>query len=779
MKSICSGWEFTSSPSEGFFRGEPQAEGCKAVRLPHSVCETPLHYAAPEDYVGIFGYRRAVVIPDMGKRYFLRFDGAAHAMTLYVNGAEAGSHYCGYTAYRTEITDLVREGENLIAVRLDTTERADVPPFGLVMDYLGYGGLCREAWLEEEGRIFIDDIFVYGDHEGRLSGELGVDGRFSYAVCRVKDEGDAIREFTVKEPRFTEKIMGVEPWSPENPKLYEFEAEIFDEGGASLDKKSVRFGFRKAEFKADGLYLNGRKYFMRGLDRHQCWPYIGCAAPASLQYEDARILKEELCCNAVRTSHYPQSQSFIDACDELGLLVFTEIPGWQHIGDEDWKLRSIENTREMVMQYRNHPSIVLWGVRINESADDDEFYKRTNAVAHSLDPSRATSGVRCIQKSSLLEDVYAYNDFSHVGGNAGCRQKKDVTPDMGKALLISEHSGHMFPTKSFDTASRRQEHALRHAKVLGAAYETGEHAGCFGWCMFDYATHKDFGSGDRVCYHGVLDQFRNPKLAAAVYASQGSRRPVLEVGSTMDIGDYNASVLGEVWMFTNADEVALYKNDEYVTTFTPEKAALPHPPILVDDIIGGLLASREGFSGTKEKLLKECLNAAARFGMDGLPMKNKLRMGECMLRYGMSYNDGAELYGKYVGNWGGRVTKWRFDAKKGGEVVASVTKQPTRELKLEVTVSNTELTEGDIYDMAAVRVRVLDGNGETARYAQLPVKFELEGEAELIGPDTVTAEGGMCGTYIKTNGRTGMAKLTVSTPQTHEIIIDFTINQIH
>lgn len=96
---------------------------------------------------------------------------------------------------------------------------------------------------------------------------------------------------------------------------------------------------------------------------------------------------------------------------------------------------------------------------------------------------------------------------------------------MDKALLISECNGHMYPTKPFDDAPHRQEHALRHARVLNAAYADGEHAGCFGWCMFDYATHKDFGSGDRICYHGVLDSFRNPKLAAAVYASQGGGKP--------------------------------------------------------------------------------------------------------------------------------------------------------------------------------------------------------------------------------------------------------------
>ena len=99
------------------------------------------------------------------------------------------------------------------------------------------------------------------------------------------------------------------------------------------DEKTVRFGFRTAEFRRGGFYLNGERVFLRGLNRHQCYPYMGYAAPEALQREDARILKEELCCTAVRTSHYPQSRHFIDACDELGLLVFTELPGWQHIGE--------------------------------------------------------------------------------------------------------------------------------------------------------------------------------------------------------------------------------------------------------------------------------------------------------------------------------------------------------------------------------------------------------------------------------------------------------------
>ena len=779
MISLCNDWEFVRSPDTAFLAGRASGEAPSFVRLPHTVSEVPLHYAAPEDYAGIYGYRKHIEISDLSKRYFIQFDGAAHAMTLYVNGREAGAHFCGYTAYRKEITEYLREGTNLIAVKLDTTERADVPPFGFVMDYLGYGGLYREAWLDIKKRTYIEDVFVQASHLGDMCVWLTIDGKAAKAHFRLLDGDRLVDKFGYESPQNGGMVWfraeGIEPWSPENPKLYTFETFITDENGGTLDKKVIKIGFRTAEFKADGLYLNGEKYFMRGLDRHQCWPYIGYAAPASLQYEDARILKEELCVNAVRTSHYPQSRAFISACDELGLLVFTEIPGWQHIGDEAWKERSLENVRDMVLQNRNHPSIILWGVRINESRDDDEFYKRANEIAHELDPSRATSGVRFIRKSSLLEDVYAFNDFSHSGNNAGCLKKKAVMPDMKKALLISEHSGHMFPTKAFDVSTKRQEHALRHARVLSAAASSGEHAGCFGWCMFDYATHEEFGSGDRICYHGVMDAFRNPKLAAAVYASQGEDTPVLEIGSSMDIGDYPASIIGDVYVFTNADEVELYKDGRFVTVYRPEKGGLPHPPILMDDIVGRLLEKDEGVTGRKEKLLRDSLNAAHKYGMDGLPIKYKLKMARLMLFHGVTYDEGVRLYGKYVGNWGVSIPEWRFVAKKGGRITAEAVRKPSHGLRLEVKVSKTGLREGATYDMASIRIRVLDENGAAAPYAQLPVKLELSGAAELVGPDTVTAEGGMCGTYIRTKGEKGIARLKLSTPQTDPEIIYFDI----
>ena len=777
MLSLCNGWEFIPDWNDAFMTGA--GEGV-AVRLPHTVKECPQHYTDSDAYQGVCGYRKKLRPGEelAGKRLFLQFDGAGHIATVYVNGMEVGHHRCGYTSFRVEITDAVILGqENLIAVKLDTTENGEVPPFGFVIDYLTYGGLYREAWLDVKERSCIEDLYITTPTLTTLKIKPTLRNAQGciLLVELLKGERLLVKKAFTAGGTITVDCPMVKPWDTEHPIRYTCRVSLL-KIGKCLDVQEHKIGFRTARFEADGFYLNGKKTFLRGLNRHQCWPYVGYAAPERLQREDARILKEELSCNAVRTSHYPQSKFFIDECDKLGLLVFTEIPGWQHIGGRDWKQQAVENTREMVLQYRNHPSIILWGVRINESQDCDELYQRTNAVARDLDPSRATSGVRYLEKSRLLEDVYAYNDFSHTGNNPGCKPKKSVMKEEGKALLISEHNGHMFPTKAYDPWQKRQEHALRHMRVLNDAAADGEHAGCFGWCMFDYATHKDFGSGDRVCYHGVMDAFRNPKLAAYAYASQGEGRPVLAVGSSMDIGDYPGGIIGDIQVFTNADTVSLYKNGNFVTELAEgDWKGLPHGPKVLDDTVGCLLETQEGFDKKKAELLRQCLLTIQKKGLAGMAPADIAKMGYAMVRYGLKYADAVQLYGKYIGNWGGEATAWRLVARKDGEVVATYTCKPSAKLHLEVGPSHVSLREGDTYDMAAIRVRILDENGNIAPYAQLPVRFELEGEAELVGPAVATAEGGMTGTFVKTLGRAGEARLTVTAEGLEPVVLIFKV----
>ena len=720
MIGFSNGWEFTPEWNEEFAAGEGFYE---AIRLPHGIKELPLHYINEKSYQLVSGYRNRFTLPESakGKRLFLEFGAAGHIATVYVNGRELTTHKCGYTAFRVEFTDDARfDDDNLVTVKIDSTENPSIPPFGYVIDYLTYGGLYRPVYLDIREQDLIDDVFVRTpDTETaivRVSLDLKTETKEDILISVIdEDDRTVIQKSAYAGGDIELNCPGVRAWCPEDPALYTLKAEI--PGG---DTKAVRFGFRTAEFRSDGFYLNGSKVFLRGLNRHQSWPYVGYAAPRSMQIEDARIAKEELGLTAIRTSHYPQSHDFIEACDRMGLLVFTEFPGWQHLGGPEWKQQVIENTREMILEYRNHPSIILWGVRINESLDDDELYTETNRIAHELDPGRCTSGVRYLEQSSLLEDVYSFNDFSHTGDNPGARPKCEVTPDESKAFLISEHNGHMFPTKSFDNWGRRQEHALRHARVLNDSLIDGEHAGCFGWCMFDYPTHRDFGSGDRMCYHGVMDAFRNPKTAAALYSSQQDDRPVLEISSSMDIGDYPGGAIGTIYAFTNADAVRLsWKNSS------------------MDDF----------------EFLWEC---------DNKP-------------YDKLWHSPIAIDDPITHTWGGEASVWKFEAVKDGKVTAERILGGSAPLKLEAIPSSLKLTEDDTWDMAAVRVRITDGYGNVCPYAQLPVRFEIEGEAELIGPELVTAEGGMCGTYIRTMGKPGRAELRIKCSGLEDVTLTFDI----
>ena len=797
-------WLFTEQFEDSLAAPEYPENTLQPIRLPHTCKETPFHYFDESLYQMVSGYRRHLLIPKdwQGKRILLTFEGAAHDSTVFCNGKKVGEHHCGYTAFTVDLTDNVLYGQdNLLCVRLDSRENLNVPPFGYVIDYMTYGGIYRDVRLEVKEKVSLSDIFVHTAIDFRSS---PVTAQITSEITLTEsDENVTVRQYYMpkstataqeswrllceqtvstdvscdKEFSLTATITAPLLWDTEEANLYILKTQLYQDN-TLLDETETTFGIREAVFKKDGFYLNGRKLRIRGLNRHQSFPYVGYAMPKSMQRLDADLLKKELGLNAVRTSHYPQSHYFLERCDELGLLVFTEFPGWQHIGDDSWKAQAVANAEDMIRQYRNHPSIILWGIRINESPDDDAFYEKTNAVAHKLDPSRPTGGVRAMKKSHLLEDVYTYNDFLHDGEMPGCDPKKKVTSDMEKPYLISEYNGHMYPTKAFDNEERRSEHAIRHANVLDAVAGQSDIAGSFGWCMFDYNTHKDFGSGDRICYHGVMDMFRNPKLAANIYACEQEQTPVLEITSSMDIGEHPGCNRGNIYILSNADSVKMYKNDRFIKEYLPEMSPykhLKHGPILIDDFIGDSLAQNERFRPKHAKEITDAMNLVARGSLNHIPKRLYLTALKLLLIYHIDFAEVTRLYTKYIGDWGGTATIYRFDAIKDGKVVKSVTKEPVREIRLEAEADHTILTEQHSYDVALVRIRAVDDHGNVLPFYQEPVRLITEGDISIIGPDTIALQGGMGGTYVKSTGRSGRGALLLQSKTAGEIRIPFQI----
>lgn len=778
------GWGFTEQYSPALLT-TAGLEGLTPVRLPHTVKILPYNHFSQMDYQMLSGYARVLHAPEdwQGKYVALTFFGAAHRATVYLNGQQMADHNTGYTAFTVDLSDKLRWGQdNLLTVALDSRDSLDTPPFGKVVDYMTFGGIYREVELEVADQRRIADVFVQADMDGALTCEFSVQhaGGLTLEAAVLDEDGTVLAQAAAPAQTGTisMQVPHVRPWRVDDPALYRLRVRLL-ERGAAVDETLVRFGFRRVEFRADGFYLNGEKIKLRGLDRHQSYPYLGYAAPARAQKRDADILKYELGCNAVRTSHYPQSHHFIDRCDEIGLLVFTEFPGWQHIGGAAWKRQAVENVREMVLQYRNHPSIFLWGVRINESPDDDAFYAATNQAAHALDPTRPTSGVRCIKYSHLLEDVYAYNEFIHTGDNQGCEPKRAVTSDMSKGYFISEHNGHMYPTKPFDDEPHRLSQALRHARVLNDMMAQEDIGGSFGWCMFDYNTTRDFGSGDRICYHGVMDMFRNPKLAAAVYASQSDSRPVLTVSSTMDIGEHPGGAVGEIAVFTNADAVRLYRNDELVGTFPPsaQYPAMLHPPVLLEDTVGQLMERHEGFSREVSESVKTVLRGISKHGQWGLPQEILDQEARLQREQGISHDEIIRLYNTYMASWGGHSVSWRFEAVRDGAVVRACTLAPAETVHLEADCDSLALTDGPTWDMASIRIRAVGEQGNVLPYCTRAVCLEVQGAIELIGPKAVPLCGGMTGCYVRTTGQSGDGALIISADGAEPLTLCFSVTK--
>ena len=787
-------WYFKPSFNEADLKMVEIDPSLESVRLPHTNKILPHHYfdEASFQFHSCYVKKLPKINLTENQMAVIHFEGVMTYAEIYLNGTKLTEHKGGYTPFSVDITEYLNENEPLLIVHVDSTERPDIPPFGFVVDYLTYGGIYREVQLEIKNKIHLTDLKV--ETPKGADGVYSIDIRTSLSnfnksdlavSCEIFDDNAMIahKKLDLSDSHSIEVSLSMPndlvEWDLDHPKCYRAEIHLCiktDDQYNQIDSISSSFGFRTAEFRQNGFFLNGKPIKLRGLNRHQSFPYVGYAMPKSAQIKDADILKFELGCNIVRSSHYPPSRHFLDRCDEIGLLVFNEIPGWQHIGDEIWQATALKNVEEMIKRDWNHPSVVIWGVRINESPDSDAFYTQTNALAKALDATRATGGVRNFAGSHLIEDVYTYNDFVHRGNNIALESPKRIMKT-NAPYLVTEHNGHMFPTKSFDHEGKRIEHALRHARVLETAYATEDISGAIGWCMADYNTHKDFGSGDRICYHGVLDIFRIPKYAASAYASQSDEKVYMNVLSSMFVGDFDASELGKIHVFTNCDQVKVFKNDALIGTFFPDNkrfAHLPHPPIIIDDMIGDLILKNERFSKKDAHAIKSILLKFVECGAK-LPLIYKLRMGLLFLKYKMDFGDAAILYGKYIASWGDKSTTYRFEGYKEGRLCETIERDARANGHLLVEPDSLILTEQDTYDVTRVVLRYVSTSGQTLHYANHQITVNTEGPIEVIGPTAFSLIGGVRAFWVKSIKRSGDARIIIKLEDDDPLFVDLEV----
>lgn len=687
------------------------------VTVPHSNRILPWHSFDEREFQFVSIYRRHFHPPMAlkGRRLFVDFAGVMTAATVTLNGEKLGEYRGGYTPFSFELTKYLKwSSDNVLAVEVDSTERPDIPPFGQNIDYLTFGGIYREVALRAVPDVFLENVFAKPIDVLADSRRVDVRCYLSKPTAKpperlrlkveLRDGANVIASGAQDVEPSTDasdhqisltNLGAIQLWDLDNPRLYNVVAQLYD-GSRLVDEYDTRIGLREARFTPDGFQLNGTTIKLRGLNRHQTFPYVGGAMPARVQRRDALILRKELKCNIVRTSHYPQSPHFLDYCDETGLMVFEEIPGWQHIGDQAWQDLAVRNVGEMIRRDWNHPSIVLWGVRINESLDDHDFYTRTNALAHELDDSRQTGGVRYLRNSELLEDVFTINDFGFP-----------LKPPNHPLYFNTEFNGHMFPTKRYDNVDRVMEHARRHARVHDQLASDKEYAGGTGWCAFDYNTHYNFGSGDRICYHGVSDIFRVPKPAAFFYRSQCDPKEdvVLEPCFNWSQGDKSeGGGIRKAVICSNCDHLKIYLKGQLKVEVDPDRETYPH------------------------------------------------------LRYAPFQVD---LLNRRLEDWG----DLRIDGYINGEKVISRTMPGNdTDAQLRVDPDDDELL-GDGIDATRVVLRVTNSEGGWRPFSSGTIALRIEGPGEIIGENPFSLSGGVGAVWVKSKQGAGIIRLEARHPR--------------
>ncbi len=741
MESLNHDWLFggryvTGAELPGF-----SESGFAAVTLPHTV--TPLSWGDWDNtaWEQIWIYRRHISGPaGASGRVFVDFQGVMTNATVFLGGVQIAQHQGGYLPWAVELTRHLVPGDNVLAVVVDA-RWLDVPPSGASggaqsVDYLQPGGIYRDVSLRTGPEVLLSDVFAKPTDVLSASPSLQVQFTIDAAdaptgpVRMTASLTDGATELgsatgtvsvtagiTVATLAIT-GLSGVTLWSPDTPKLYEVTAAIVADGVSHT--VGVRTGFRQATFAADGFHLNGKRLEIFGLNRHQLFPYTGMAAPERLQRRDAELLKNELNCNMVRCSHYPQSPYFLDACDELGLMVWEEPPGWQYMGDTAFQAIVLQNVSDMVVRDRNRPSVIVWGTRLNETANYPSLYAQARQLAYTLDGSRQTTGALYTQATSgWAEDVFGYDDYHSSGGNAILEP-----PVAGLPYLVSEAVGALDGAPLYrwvDSEATLALQARMHAQVHNIAQSNPAYAGLLGWAGIDYAS---LSGGNRIWHNvkwpGVLDTFRVAKPGAAFYRSQVDPRvrPVIlpvffwDFGSGSPTGGPGPGTM----IATNCDRLELYLAGRHFTTGTPDRQAfgsLAYPPVLVDLTVAGT----------------------------SLP-------------------------------------DLRVDGYIGQTLVSSLLMSSNPALDQLVLSVEDPTIQGDGIDATRLTFRALDAYGNQRPYPSGDVRLTVAGPATLIGqnPFAFATFGGVGGAFIRSQpGRTGVVTVTASHPRLGSASLSVTV----
>ena len=601
-----------------------EATSWEIVNIPHTARIEPL--VVNDQWQGTSVYRKTFPVDFLyNKKWFFHFEGVMQEAKVSINDSLVQTHKGGYLPFTVDATPYLKEGqENSIEVEVTNVDDPTIPPGKAldVLDFNLYGGIYRNVYLIKTNPVYItnavhaDEVnsggilvhfdtateaFATGIVKTHIKNESPIRKQVSVRITFTDRIGQNF-EFLSRDAfvgsgedlSITEEIAIENPflWSPYNPYLYDVKIEVLSDG-IVVDSRQLTTGIRDIELAGDAFYLNGERMFINGTNRHQEYPYVGYALSDEAQYRDAFKIKQAGF-DFVRLSHYPHAPAFLEACDELGLMVMNAIPGWQYYEEGEFVENAIQDIKDMARRDRNHPSVVFWENSLNESAMTEEFIVRANKVLKAELPYDDTYSAGWIDHPSYDLFIPArqhaeaphywneydkidrpifiaeYGDWEYYAQNAGFNQTEfsdlEESERTSRQLRSAGESGML-------------QQALNYQEAFNSNLKGEQTIGHANWLMFDY----NRGYANDLEASGIADIFRIPKFAFYFYKSQ--KAPYTDEFSKpmVFIANYwTPESTTDVKVFSNTEEVALYLNDELIEKKRPEinqiSDELPFPP---------------------------------------------------------------------------------------------------------------------------------------------------------------------------------------------------------
>ena len=758
-------WRFYKGNCPGAETGNFDDRSWTVVSLPHGIEYLPTEASGCINYQGEVWYRKHFT-PDAalkGKKLFLHFEAIMGKSKIYVNGKLLAEHFGGYLPMVVDVTDALEFGkENLIAVWADNSNDPNYPPGKQqeVLDFTYFGGIYRDCWLIAHNQVFITDpnyeneeagggLFVaynnVSDHSAevllkiqiRNSGRKAFKGVVEYELQQpdgqqVASLNSVIRIKPGKSTYSSDKLTVKSPmlWSPENPALYNLIVRIRDEKGNPIDGYRRRIGIRSIEFKGeDGFWLNGKPYEapLIGANRHQDFAIVGNAVPNSIHWRDAKKLRDAGM-KVIRNAHCPQDPAFMDACDELGLFVIVNTPGWQFWNDAPvFAQRVYSDIRNLVRRDRNHPCVWMWEPILNETWYPADFAKNTRDIVDAEYPyPYCYSGSDSEARGHENFPVY----FAHPANMQDASKEIDpsktyFTREWGDN--VDDWSSHNSPSRASrawgETPMLIQAQGYANPSYPYTCYETlyqttRQHIGGCLWHSFDHQRgyHPD------PFYGGIMDAFRQPKYSYYMFQAQRSPQKsdlIAETGPMVYIAHAMTPFSPkDVTVYSNCDEVRLTvfkEGKQYHFKKEKREKGMPSPVITFKD----------AYDFMQDKALSR---------------KRKQ----------------ADVY---------MFAEGLID----GKVVATHRVSPARRpSRLLLWVDNEGMQmEANGSDIVTVVAAVADENGNIKRLNNYFVRFEIEGEGTILGDEDIMAnprpvQWGTAPVLVKSTTRPGKIKVRAS-----------------